>query len=105
MNDMYIANADPLFYLVHANIDRIWATWQAADPSRKFDVGGPIGPRIPQLAPVGIPAGNVTLDFVTDLGKLGGTARTVKAAQVADTKGLGLDPLGKGNGILCYEYA
>lgn len=33
---------DPLFYLHHGNLDRIWALWQARDwPARKWDFSGP----------------------------------------------------------------
>ncbi|RPA75967.1 Di-copper centre-containing protein [Ascobolus immersus RN42] len=35
---------DPIFYLHHANVDRLWALWQEQDPSRILSVGGPISP-------------------------------------------------------------
>lgn len=28
---------DPLFFLLHANVDRAWAVWQHADPAVRFD--------------------------------------------------------------------
>ena len=28
---------DPLFFLLHANVDRAWALWQQADPAIRFD--------------------------------------------------------------------
>ena len=28
---------DPLFFLLHANVDRAWAVWQQADPEVRFD--------------------------------------------------------------------
>ncbi|EAU87191.2 hypothetical protein CC1G_10470 [Coprinopsis cinerea okayama7 len=32
---------DPLFYLNHANLDRIWAKWQNADPEKRlFEISG-----------------------------------------------------------------
>ena len=29
--------ADPLFFLLHANVDRAWALWQHSDPAVRFD--------------------------------------------------------------------
>ena len=29
--------SDPLFFLLHANVDRAWALWQKADPAVRFD--------------------------------------------------------------------
>lgn len=29
--------ADPLFFLLHANVDRAWALWQHSDPTIRFD--------------------------------------------------------------------
>lgn len=36
------ANAflDPIFFLHHGQIDRLWTLWQAADPARVTDFGG-----------------------------------------------------------------
>jgi len=31
------APADPLFFLLHANVDRAWAAWQHLDPAVRFD--------------------------------------------------------------------
>lgn len=28
---------DPVFFLHHANVDRLWATWQAAHPGKKYE--------------------------------------------------------------------
>lgn len=32
---------DPLFYLHHGGMDRLWTTWQAAAPGRLSEIGGP----------------------------------------------------------------
>ncbi|ORX86788.1 Di-copper centre-containing protein [Basidiobolus meristosporus CBS 931.73] len=44
--DMSFATStnDPLFWLHHAFIDKIWADWQKANPSKSSDYGG-VGPR------------------------------------------------------------
>lgn len=36
-----MALIDPLFYMHHANIDRIWTEWQGINITRILDVGGP----------------------------------------------------------------
>ncbi|MCJ1342432.1 hypothetical protein MMC31_000616 [Peltigera leucophlebia] len=41
MGDVYSSPGDPLFYLHHAQVDRIWAIWQAQDPStRQYAISG-----------------------------------------------------------------
>lgn len=99
MTDMYTSPLDPLFYLNHANVDRIWAQWQAQNPtSRQFDVGNPIAPRPnPTLVWPNPPAGNVTLDFPLSV-----NGRNVEVGQVMDTRGSSAP--GRPNGILCYTY-
>ncbi|KAJ2915005.1 hypothetical protein MD484_g5409, partial [Candolleomyces efflorescens] len=63
MTNTYSAGADPLFYLHHANLDRVWWHWQQADPAnRLYDLSGPTtkGGNIP-----------ITLDFELDFPALG----------------------------------
>lgn len=37
----YGSPGDPLFYLNHAQVDRIWAIWQAQDPTtRQYAING-----------------------------------------------------------------
>ncbi|KAJ7322965.1 tyrosinase, partial [Mycena albidolilacea] len=53
---MKLHDGDPLFYLHHANLDRIWWTWQQLDlPHRLFDVSG--------RSSVDPPFVNITLAF------------------------------------------
>ena len=41
MNNVFSSPGDPLFYLHHANLDRVWRMWQARDlPGRLFEVDG-----------------------------------------------------------------
>lgn len=95
-----LLNTEPLFYLHHTNMDRIWARWQAANPALRLkDISGSIKPRSPLLNPgQGLPAGNVTLEFKVELGKLG---KAVTMAEIMDTKGA---LVGGTGGVLCYEY-
>ncbi|KAF2456981.1 hypothetical protein BDY21DRAFT_372411 [Lineolata rhizophorae] len=42
--DFYTSPGDPVFYLHHAMIDRVWTTWQNLDPDqRTYAVGGSVG--------------------------------------------------------------
>ncbi len=35
-----LSAGDPLFYLHHAWIDRLWWNWQVKDPARLLEIGG-----------------------------------------------------------------
>jgi tyrosinase len=77
--------AEPLFYMHHGNLDRIFWRWQQLDlKTRLHQVGGPI------MAD-DYSGKNVTLDFKVNLGKLGGD---LKLSQLLNTEG----------GELCYTY-
>jgi tyrosinase len=40
MGSIPTAPADPVFWMHHAEIDRIWAEWQSANPSQNPALGG-----------------------------------------------------------------
>jgi tyrosinase len=76
---------DPIFYLHHGNLDRIFWEWQQKDlETRLNQVGGPV-------VPFDYGGANVTLDFTINMGKLAGDA-TLES--LLDTTG----------GTLCYTY-
>ncbi|TEB22510.1 Di-copper centre-containing protein [Coprinellus micaceus] len=63
MTNTYSAGADPLFYLHHGGLDRLWWKWQQADPTnRLYAISGPTTQR---------GRDNVTLDFEIDFPALG----------------------------------
>jgi tyrosinase len=75
---------DPLFYLHHANLDRLWWIWQMLDaPKRLFEISG--------RSTVDPPFVNVTLDFQLDMGAL---APPVPIRDVMDI----------GGDTLCIDY-
>ncbi|KAF9478987.1 Di-copper centre-containing protein [Pholiota conissans] len=40
MSNFYSSPADPLFFLHHANIDRVWWNWQQMLPERLYEIAG-----------------------------------------------------------------
>lgn len=64
---------DPIFYLHHANLDRIWWNWQQVNPSRLYEVSGRSA-----ITPL---YQNITLDFGLDMG---GFAPTEPIREVMD---------------------
>jgi len=92
MGDLYVSPGDPIFFLHHANLDRVWWSWQMKNqPARLTDFGGPscildyYTPAHPQACP------NETLSQTMDLGVNFGTVT------VADTMNIQGD-------TLCYDY-
>lgn len=76
---------EPLFYLHHGNLDRIFWTWQQSDlKTRLNQVGGPV-------VPFDYRGKNVTLDFQVNIGKLAGN---VTLKDLLNTQGK----------TLCYTY-
>ncbi|KAL8639011.1 MAG: hypothetical protein Q9228_003896 [Teloschistes exilis] len=57
-NDGYVSAGDPIFYLHHGQVDRMWTIWQALDPKTRF--GNVFGTSTAFNRP---PSPNVTLDY------------------------------------------
>ena len=101
MSDPDTAGLDPIFYLHHANIDRLWEVWREnpathVDPTDPNWLGGPgsIGDRIFSMP---MPDGNpwdYTPADMTDLGKLGYTYDDLSPASPVPQPGLRLMRLG-----------
>lgn len=77
-------NADPLFYVHHANLDRIWRQWQLSKPGRLWEISG--------RSTTDPPYEEVTLDYPLVMGSLG---PTTPIRQVMDTL----------SNTSCYTYA
>ncbi|KAJ3032465.1 hypothetical protein HDV00_007513 [Rhizophlyctis rosea] len=82
MGNPMLSSNDPIFWLHHCNIDRLWAKWQATHPSVAKTYGGP---RLPGGS------GNDARD--TDDLTYSGFLRTWKVKDTYDTK------------ALCYTYS
>jgi hypothetical protein len=94
---------DPVFWLLHANIDRLWAQWQAANPNDQYDPasGAADGQNLnDEMSPFNVTPASVldhkALGYVydTELGNGGGgggspqAARPFSAAFLASLHGL-----------------
>lgn len=85
--------SDPLFFLHHGQLDRIWAAWQAYDPRNRNAIAGGVvqDPDDFDAHPLGIGT-PVTADTVIYMAGVGPDA---KVHDVFSTTG----------GYLCYQYA
>ncbi|KAL4880306.1 hypothetical protein BJY04DRAFT_219301 [Aspergillus karnatakaensis] len=70
MFDTVSSNGDPIFYLHHAYLDRLWWQWQQADQARRlYDIGGPNVPPQAILDTVGLSApSRMLVDYAGDAG-------------------------------------
>ncbi|KAF1975455.1 Di-copper centre-containing protein [Bimuria novae-zelandiae CBS 107.79] len=87
--DVNTSPAEPLFYLHHAMIDRVWWIWQLLDKSERTGAEGISGTGTFLNNP---PSANTTLDTVIDLGYAAGPPMTVR------------DLMSTTDGPFCYTY-
>ncbi|KAB8227288.1 tyrosinase family protein [Aspergillus alliaceus] len=86
MGDAAGSPGDPMFYLHHAQIDRVWSTWQALDPEkRRYAIWGT------HTLADNPPSANMTLDEMIDFRLV---AEPVKFEDLMDTL----------SGPFCYYY-
>ncbi|KAF2788134.1 Di-copper centre-containing protein [Melanomma pulvis-pyrius CBS 109.77] len=107
MLDLVASPGDPLFYLHHAYLDKLWWEWQARDlPARLAQISGnnacPGFPGAPPAQPETLPWGPRAV--VGDPGNVTtlGHVLTVDGALPDVTIGDVMDI--RGGGLLCYEY-
>ncbi|KAK8055239.1 hypothetical protein PG993_000466 [Apiospora rasikravindrae] len=94
MSNPYSSPGDPIFYLHHGVLDKLWNEWQRKDwDARKADIGGPDTQFAYPYNYFGASPAykNVTLDYEMNLGQIGGMK---KISQAMDTMG----------GEFCYTY-
>ncbi|KAG2011696.1 tyrosinase central domain-containing protein [Coprinopsis cinerea AmutBmut pab1-1] len=85
MGNPYSSPTDPLFFLHHANVDRIWWEWQRANPvKRLYEISG--------RAITNPPFTNITLDFPLQFDTL-----VPRPVPVRDVMDIHSEPL-------CYTY-
>ena len=80
--DKLIRFVDPVFYLHHTQLDRIWWQWQSANPSRLTEYNGPKA--VGSASPASLQDVLIMLNLADD----------VLVAQIMDTE----------SDLLCYTY-
>jgi tyrosinase len=91
MGDLFTSTNDPLFFVHHAGLDRLWAMWQETDiKTRLYDVSAAVNVTGPETS-------SATVQLDTPLW-MGFGAPDRPARDVMDT--LNRD----GKGFLCYKY-
>jgi tyrosinase len=86
--DLTLAS-DPIFYLHHANVDRLWWSWQSKNPSARLsDISGPLV----QFDYANQLGGNTTLDTEIRLGQSINITLPVR------------DVMNIQDDVLCYKY-
>ncbi|KAG9497468.1 hypothetical protein J7337_010329 [Fusarium musae] len=89
MGDMYSSPGDPIFWLHHTNVDRLWDKWQRLDwPARKSDISGPDTQYAYPYDFFGDKKyKNITLAYVMDFGNLLPDRRYITVEEAMDTQG------------------
>lgn len=87
--DFFSSPQDPVFFLHHAMVDRVWALWQSFDaPARTYGDNALYGTVTTKNIP---PSENATMDTLLEWGPLG-PAKTVR------------EMMAVGRGEMCYKY-
>ncbi|KAJ0330160.1 hypothetical protein COL922a_012486 [Colletotrichum nupharicola] len=91
--DMYSSPGDPVFYLVHGAVDKLWNDWQRTDwPARKTAIGGPDAMFAYRFDFFGdVPYENITLQYPLSFPNFG---KEMVVSDMMDIRG----------GPFCYEY-
>jgi tyrosinase len=105
MQDAFTSTNDPLFFLHHGGIDRMWAIWQELDLQKRLvDVAESpqsLTPRVPPFPGLE----NVPLNFMAPKPLTLDTPITLGFAAPDRRVGEVMDTLNRdGNGFLCYRY-
>lgn len=90
MGNPYYSPGDPIFYLHHGNLDRVYWEWQKRDKAARMSAAGGVGANIVPWDYEGL-QGNVTADFPIHMGEIAGAKRI---DELLDIK----------SGPFCYKY-
>ncbi|KAI5790542.1 hypothetical protein FPQ18DRAFT_241486, partial [Pyronema domesticum] len=87
--DYISSTSEPLFWLHHAYLDKVYSSWQAMKPAKRLsDIGGPSLPLSPESPQVTL---NTTLDVLWE-------GEKIPLSKVMDISG------NEHDGFLCYRY-
>lgn len=99
MGDLYVSPGDPIFYMHHSNLDRLWWSWQVKDLTKRLkDISGPLN----LMDYSNQSGGNATLALRMTLGGVQWrSGQNVTIQDVMDIRGASTNGTG---GVLCYDY-
>lgn len=97
---------DPLFFLHHTNLDRLWWNWQTENiSSRIFDMDGQNVPTAEYISSMGLyNVTDATLDYDGDPGNVTTLNHTLNFLGVVPNATIGDVMDIRGGSLLCYEY-
>lgn len=88
--DLFTSPGDPVFYLHHTMIDRIWWMWQMQDPAERTSGSTAVGGTLAFLNDP--PSQNASLENYNEYGYAAGPPRQIK------------ELLSTTSGPFCYAY-
>src|ERR1700760_131065 len=95
MSNLWTSPNDPLFYMHHTELDRLWAIWQGSNTTRLNDVAAPSTISFAGLLSKAQPAAKTTKQTMVWMGQF---PPSLAIGKVADTQNR------DGSGALCYRY-
>jgi tyrosinase len=106
MSNPISSPGDPVFYLHHTWLDKVWWDWQALNPSsRLYDMSG-VNTQRANTTLNDVPGGNGTRgepDFTGDPGNITTLDHSLSALGLYPNATI-RDVMDIGGGYLCYEY-
>lgn len=94
MTNPWTSTNDPLFWMHHTELDRLWAIWQGSNATRLADLAAPASMNFMSL--FGGKGGAKTSK--TTMIWMGQFPPSLAVGKIADTQNR------NGEGVLCYKY-
>jgi tyrosinase len=95
MTNLWTSTNDPLFWMHHTELDRLWAIWQGSNDTRLGDVAAPVELSFGQMMGRTKPTTKTTKASMVWMGQF---PPSLAIGRVTDTQNR------DGQGVLCYRY-
>jgi tyrosinase len=95
MTNLWTSTNDPLFWMHHTELDRLWAIWQGTNATRLADLAAPIEMSFGQLLKLGKKVTKTNKQTMVWMGQF---PPSLAIGRIADTQNR------DGSGVLCYKY-
>lgn len=105
MLDVVSSPGDPVFFLHHTNLDRLWWQWQSADiENRLYDIAGPVvaSDAFLELSNLGYPGADL-LDYNGETGNVTTLAHNLWTGGLLPNITIG-DVMDLGSNFSCATY-